>query len=263
MDQVNHEAGMQALRKVQGESPIATTQIKTIHDSPPPTPKIRPSDEERDRWATEEAEASATKEMRRRADQVAELSHTLGKRYSPDRVQIEGFEVYDAKQTPIIAAVKKIASELPTLVANGESLIWYGPVGTGKDHMMAYLLYVAAGHGIDCKWVNGVQVYSTIRDRIDSGRLESELLNELARPTVLAISDPIPPARKPSDFNVEQLYILMDRRSRDAKSTWVNFNAASENDAYEKLSAPVFDRLRDGARIFPCFWPSYRERRKP
>jgi hypothetical protein len=78
----------------------------------------------------------------------------------------------------------------------------------------------------------------------------------------LAISDPIPPVGEPTAWNLGQLYRLLDRRYRDLKQTWVTLNALSIEDADAKLSAPMFDRLREDAELFACFWPSFRERRK-
>jgi hypothetical protein len=45
------------------------------------------------------------------------------------------------------------------------------------------------------------------------------------------------------------------------KSTWVSLNANSPEEADAMLSAAVFDRLREGAELFGCFWPSFRERK--
>jgi hypothetical protein len=66
----------------------------------------------------------------------------------------------------------------------------------------------------------------------------------------------------PTDWSTSQLFRLFDNRYRNLKSTWATINALSIEDADEKLSAPVFDRLRDNAELFPCFWPSFRERPK-
>ena len=73
---------------------------------------------------------------------------------------------------------------------------------------------------------------------------------------------PIPAKRELSPFNLEWLYRLIDRRYRSKKSTWVTLNVTTEEEADEKLTAPVFDRLRDGAHLFRCFWPSHREQKK-
>ena len=44
------------------------------------------------------------------------------------------------------------ALDLPSIVARGAGLIFYGPVGTGKDHLLAVMLYQAAGkHGLPGK----------------------------------------------------------------------------------------------------------------
>jgi DNA replication protein DnaC len=210
------------------------------------------------------AEESAKREAAKAAEQsaviVQKLAAQLGARYSPDRVTLDTFELYDPKQRLALNRARDCASRIATLIRDGRNLVFYGVVGTGKDHLMIALLYEAARLGADCRWVNGQEIYGQFRDRIDSGQREEELLNALVKPHVLAISDPIPPVGGPTSWNVQQLYRLLDRRYRALKSTWISMNALSLEDADEKLSAPVFDRIRQDAELFPCFWPSYRER---
>lgn len=206
--------------------------------------------------------ADDAEEGRRRARRVAQVAQDLRPRYAPERASLEAFAVYHQAQRPVLDRLRGLAAELPALAADGRGLIFYGLVGTGKDHLLAAMLYAAAAQGVECRWRNGQEVYGQFRDRMDTGQREEELLEQLAAPQVLAISDPVPPVGQPSAWNVAQLYRLLDRRYRDLKSTWVSLNAASAEDADRKLSAPVFDRLREGAEMFACFWPSWRERRR-
>jgi hypothetical protein len=112
------------------------------------------------------------------------------------------------------------------------------------------------------RWIGGQELFGRIRDGMDTKEPEERLLAEWDKPKVIGISDPIPPAGSPSEWNVMQLYRLLDRRYRARKCTWISVNAISTDDADAKLSAPVFDRIRDGAVLVPCFWPSFRERVK-
>jgi DNA replication protein DnaC len=161
----------------------------------------------------------------------------------------------------VLAALRQLVPALRELISAGQGVIFYGSVGTGKDHLMAALLYEAARQEVVCRWVNGQEVFGMFRDSIRAHGREDDLLRQLTEPKVLAISDPIPPAGTPTAWNLQLLYRLVDRRYRKLGSTWASPSAASIEDADAKLSAPVFDRLRERAVMPRCFWPSYRERR--
>ncbi len=185
------------------------------------------------------------------------LAVRMGRRYTPDRATLDGFRVEYAEQAAALKAVRQ-------LVADGtfeRSLVLYGSVGTGKDHLLAALLYAAAAAGKSVAWVNGQEVYSRFRDAMDTKTSEASLMADFTRPDVLGISDPIPPVidpNKPAAWRTELLFRVLDARYRDMKATWVTCNAEDPKDAAGKLSEPVFDRLKDGAVLVPCFWPSYR-----
>ena len=203
------------------------------------------------------------RELRRLiAANVTVLAAELGARYGPALATLDRFRCDHPKQTEAVDRLRVVLrSGLGLFISQGRSLVFYGTVGTGKDHLLAASLYAAASIAPDCtvRWVNGQELFGEFRDRMDSGRPEEELVRKLVAPTVLGISDPIPPIGGPSPYNVSQLYRILDRRYRALKATWVSVNALSVEDGEGKLSAPVFDRLREGAEMFPCFWPSYRE----
>lgn len=210
----------------------------------------------------ESAIASEGADKQRIRQLVYDLARDLGARYSESRSSLDAFEVYDDAQKQIVSRLRSVVANIAELVASGTSIIFVGTVGTGKDHLLSATLYAAARAGLGCRWVNGQEVYGQFRDRMDSGDTEEELLRTLVRPQVLGISDPIPAVGSPSAYNSSQLYRLVDRRYRMMRPTWVTLNSRSSEEAMEKLSAPVFDRLRDGAVILPCMWPSYRARRR-
>jgi hypothetical protein len=107
------------------------------------------------------------------------------------------FEIYDARQRPVLERVRACVDSLKEIIADGRGLIFFGTVGTGKDHLLIALLYEAARLGFSCRYFNGQEIYGQFRDRMDSGQKEDGLLNELEKPDVLAISDPIPPVGAP------------------------------------------------------------------
>lgn len=204
-----------------------------------------------------EAETAA----RKRAAVIQTLAARMGKRYAPTRATLGNFRIEYREQAQVRKAIEAI-------MASGtfdRGILLYGSVGTGKDHLLAALLYAAADAGRTAKWVNGQEVYSRFRDAMDSKVSEESLIREFTTPDVLGISDPIPPVidpSRPSAWRTELLFRVLDSRYRDCKPTWITLNAQSPDDAQRKLSEPVFDRVRHDAVLIPCFWPSFREAAK-
>jgi DNA replication protein DnaC len=188
------------------------------------------------------------------------LRADLGRRYAPEAASLETFRVYHKAQPPVLDRLRAIAADIQRFVEDSRGLVLYGPVGTGKDHLLAALLYHAAAKGIGCRWVNGQEVFGQFHDRMDTGQADEGTFRELARPAVLGVSDPVPPVGNLGAWDIRNFYRVADRRYRLGVPTWLTVNAASVDDLDAKLSEPVFDRLRHGAELVCCDWPSYRER---
>jgi DNA replication protein DnaC len=213
--------------------------------------------------APQAAQQEREVEERRRNGLVWTLAAQLGRRYTPDRACLDRYEVYHPAQREVLNRVRGLMGQWPKRLEDGDGLVFYGTVGTGKDHLMAALLYHAAGaHGFSCAWINGLELYARFRDAIARAGKETEkaILARLVAPQILAIADPLPPSGGPTSWNLQQLYRLVDRRYSARRPTWVSLNVDSVEDADRMLTEPIFDRLRESAEIFPCFWPSYRER---
>lgn len=166
----------------------------------------------------------------------------------------------------MLDALKAFAKELPARVAEGRGLVLLGPPGTGKDHLMTALLKAATlGHGIDAEWVNGQDLFGAHRDRIGAEEPEAALVAKLARPAILAISDPAPPLTEGSkggalsDYAAQFLYRVIDARYSALKPTWLTLNVASGKEAAKRLGPQTVDRIADGALVLKCEWPSYRQ----
>src|SRR5262249_17537751 len=103
--------------------------------------------EERDRFERREAANRAHHANPRRATTLHALPRELGTRYSRDRVSLDRFEVYDPRQPPVLQRVREIAEGMRGFIESGQSVAIFGPVGCGKDHLLAHLLYIAADEG--------------------------------------------------------------------------------------------------------------------
>ena len=194
----------------------------------------------------------------RRAACAAALATRMGRRYSRERSSLDAFRLDHRQQVEAKATVANFIADYRFDLG----VVLYGSVGTGKDHLLAALLYAAADGGLTASWVNGQEIYSRFRDAMDSKVSEESIMRDFSTPDVLGISDPIPPVidpAKPSAWRTELLFRVLESRYRDCKSTWITLNAQSPEDAERKLSEPVFDRLKHDAVLIPCFWPSFRE----
>ncbi len=167
---------------------------------------------------------------------------------------------YRKAQTAILERVRVVVASVGEFVSKGRNIVLYGPVGTGKDRLLAALLYAATRVGKKCAWTYAAKFFADVSDRFTAELTEEAILTPLSRCDVLGISDPVPPvsdAARPTDL--QKLVNLLERRARVRRSTWVTLNALSPEDAEAKLSAQVWDRLQYRAEILHCCWPSFRE----
>lgn len=215
---------------------------------------------ERDRV---QAENDERKIRESRKNTWAEFCAWRGTRYA--NATLSGFEVardeaVAKQQRDALDALAGYISELPRNVADGRGIVLYGPKGTGKDHLMSAVLRVAVlSHGIDVKWANGMDLFGEFRDLIDGEANESKFVKSLASPSILAISDPVPPVGNLTGWQMSQLFRVIDMRYRNMKPIFVTMNATGAGDAESRMSGQIVDRLRDGALVVQCNWPSYRK----
>lgn len=249
---------IESLRRLQDSSRAKPEPVKAIGGCLDESPAVRRL---RERVASGENNDDGERRKQHEAGKLVRyLRAELGNRYSPERVRLSEFAIYHTAQK---SAVAKLIVFIENLTAGCGSLILYGAVGTGKDHLMANALYAAARRGIEAGWVNGQELYGQARDLMGKPATnESAWLNTWSAPQILGISDPVTPVGELSAWRLELLYRLIDRRYRAMKKTWVTMNVKTEEEADQKLSQQVFDRLQEGATIIPCFWPSFREKKK-
>lgn len=203
---------------------------------------------------------------RRRQWMLRDVLTHIGDRYQPNSVSLDNYQTLHKGQAQILGRVRALAERLPELVKQGESIVWYGTPGTGKDHMMHSLLHIVTGRcGLSARWIPGYRLYARLRATISRSRGESEweVLDELTGRNVLAVSDPIPPGADPSSWELNKLFAVIDQRYQNNRPTWLTMNVASEAEAAEKLTTQIWDRLIDRGHRLPCFWPSFRAERRP
>lgn len=183
-----------------------------------------------------------------------------GERYRDCR--ISGFIVSDgedfAAQRNVLQRIREFSEGISDHVRNGCGLLLYGPPGTGKDHLMFACMKLACKAGASVEWRNGLDWFGQLRDNIDRGVEEAQVVRDLVGCDVLAISDPLPPHGDLSSYQGQMLLRVIDRRYRKLKSTWVTMNVADRAEAEDRMGAALVDRLRDNALALHCNWPSFR-----
>ncbi len=159
-----------------------------------------------------------------------------------------------------IGLAKEYARDIEANVHTGKNLILFGPSGTGKDHLLMAVARVATlDHGIRVTWHNGMELFADMRDTFGGRTTEKDFISKFTGPSVLAISDPLPPEDKLTPFQVSLLFRIIDRRYSEMKPTWLTLNVKTKAEAAKRLTPQIHDRLRHGACAVECDWESYRD----
>ena len=204
-----------------------------------------------------EAERLRREHDRRIQNAMDDFQRVRGRRYV--QCTFESFQCETPEATAAVAMLREYASEIASQVNLGAGVLLYGPPGTGKDHLVTCLVREAITAGIGVFWVNGMELYAGIRDAIGKGESEGDECRKLVAPDVLVLSDPLPPAGTLTEFQAATLFRVIDGRYSQRKATWVTANIASYEEFSMRLGAQNADRLRDGAWVANCNWPSFRK----
>lgn len=178
----------------------------------------------------------------------------VGERYAG--CTFENFEVTNDAQREAVRACREVAANVADAVESGRSIVLAGPVGTGKDHLMACMLREAVRSRICCDRVNGSDLAGQCRDLIGGHSTERDFLDRWASVPLLALSDP--DGQKESAYYLDWLYRIVDGRYRDSRALWVTLNANDESSAERAVGTRAWDRMRHGALIIRTNWRTHR-----
>lgn len=204
-------------------------------------------------------EAEHKRERSRRYGEWKSFTNQIGRRYAECRLA-----TFDASDPQRAMAKSKLAAWCETIkerVESGQGVVLHGPRGTGKDHLAVAAMHIACKeHGLTLGWCDGQTLFADARDRIDRKMSEHDHIQEISRPSILLISDPVPQDGKLTDFQQSTLWRIIDLRYRRLQSTWMTANAINEADLTARMGAQLVDRLTDGALfISTAGWKSYRK----
>lgn len=206
------------------------------------------------------ADREQQRETERRGDLLkAVIKAAGGERYRG--YKLDAWQARTPYQREVLDTVTEWVNSYPDRLATSEGLILYGPVGTGKDHlMMGAIGRVIGTHGPrSVEWKNGRNLAGDLRDLIGSNRSEAAFLSELIHPEILVLSDPLPPNGDLKEHQADMLYRIIEGRYAAGRITCATINVADDAEADRRMGAATWDRLCDGAWKIPCFWPSARK----
>lgn len=213
------------------------------------SPESEAAMEAREKQAKERAERRRQSELMERS---VELLRSAGERYRG--CGLDNFKCSLPQQRKVVAALREyIDSE------SHEGIVLYGPVGTGKDHLAFAVCRWAVKSGRTVKWINGQTWFGLVRDAMDTNRSEASLVSDLAHPSLLCVSDPLPPVGVLSQHQSTMLYRIIDARYAKGLPTICTINVASDQEADDRMGAATWDRLCHDAWKLNCNWPTYRQ----
>lgn len=204
---------------------------------------------EREKRLADYAEVRHQSELRRRA---IDLLYAAGARYR--ECTLDSFRCDVAQQRSVVAALRDyIATDCQ------DSLILFGPVGTGKDHLAFAVCRYGVKAGKTVNWINGQSWFGIVRDAMETDKTEASLIADLSRPELLCLSDPLPPVGALTQFQATMLYRLIDARYSRGVPTICTVNIANDAEADERMGAATWDRLCHDAVKLHCNWPTFRK----
>ena len=142
------------------------------------------------------------------------------------------------------------------LAETGCDIVLRGETGCGKTHL-AVALIQHAGHGY---FTTVPELLLRIRSTFNEGLLretEADVIDDICRHDLLVLDDL--GAEKTTEYAITTLYIIIDRRIRDAKRTIITTNL-SLKEIEEKLDARIASRL-SGMQNIKINMPDYRKKR--
>lgn len=176
-----------------------------------------------------------------------------------DNFQFHGTDEHQGRQRAALTAIRGFCDGFPDAVTEGRGVVLYGPCGTGKDHLMIGMLREAIRLGChSVKWVDAAEMFGDFKDALGAQQNVGELLRELVRPQLLAISDLVPGSEALTPFEADILFRLLNARGRRLKATWVNANVTDSQEMAAKIPAKCLSRIDFKSLPIPMHWPDYR-----
>ena len=210
-------------------------------------------------------DAQAQAERNRRGARWDDYVQQRGERYRTcdfGTFKVSTYEPDEVRQRGVLKNLERYCDTIRDRIKAGQSLVLYGPSGTGKDHLLTAVTRVAirdAGQSVE--WRSGADLYAAARDRMgDNSLTESDLVRGLVSAGVLCISDPVPPvAGQLTEYQAALLYRIIDGRYNRQRPTWLTCNVQHRDELEKRIGVATAGRLLDGALACWCDWRNFRK----
>lgn len=217
-------------------------------------------------WACVEAELLAldaqSKAQESAQQSAVELSRRLAESGLEGRMLRASFGTFiagSAAQQQVLETCQTFAESVE--LDSGRNLWLVGGVGTGKTHLGASMVsHFIHDRGAAAAILSAREIIRLLRatwDRHGDGGTEAEIdvIDRLGRIGLLVLDEI--GAGFGSDADRVQLFDVIDLRYKLGRPTVVLSNLTAK-DMKPILGERTFDRLREGANLLTCNWPSYR-----
>jgi DNA replication protein DnaC len=201
--------------------------------------------------------AEIAAEEARIAGPARKFQNLVGERYTSCR--FDNFDCRSQAMRDVLTACQAIATNINAELDSGRSVVLAGPVGTGKDHLMAAMLRDVVKANRECQRVNGTDLAGQCRDIIGGHVTENEFLQRWAKIDLLALSDPEGNREKATEYYADWLYRIVDYRYRLQKSIWITINASTGREIAERIGERTWDRIQHNATIIRTNWKTHRK----
>lgn len=162
-------------------------------------------------------------------------------------------------QLKAVALAEKYANNADIAFEKGIGLIFYGTIGTGKDHLMMGVAKRLFNAMKTVAWTNGPKLKTRMRNCIKGDDSEEALNRDCLAPDFLWISDLVVAGNSLSPFQSDCVYQIVEARYASGKPTLITINVDSANEFNSLLGAATADRLRANALTHFCDWESFRK----
>lgn len=187
------------------------------------------------------------------------------------RCTLDNYEATTDEQKRVLEGTREYASDIHARRKQPTGAMWFGSVGTGKDHLALGVLRIAKAAKYSCKVVFGEQFRSQTREVIMSDDQSEEKFLRQFHQDFLLLSDPIPVRGELTPTQSDALMSVMRSRIELGLPTLVTVNvlnrydlagniiSRSRQEAEDRMGLPTYDRMAMGSYVFECQWKSHRK----
>lgn len=220
---------------------------------------IKKTNEERRKKTQEDYEAE-TKEWEEKENESRQKNPHLYMKFIPLKFRSRSFENFNGSEE-VKKILKKYCDSFMVSNTNPGSVLMTGKTGCGKTHLAVAIVteLVKRSRRLYCRFITAPELLLEIRATYGTNNETSEeaIIKEYSDCDLLILDDL--GAEKTSEFSIQSLYLIIDRRNRELKPTIITTNLSLE-EIEKKIDARMASRLAD-MKIIKLNMPDYRKKR--